>query len=125
MGDETVKKLINILELLNGCTFEFNNKEYIIDLPRDYYKNHQDNNLSFWSDNVCITVYAKRKTGWLKMFSLTRFYSHITFRDIEEWNSSLKAKVTFYEEIKKKGMTSLKRLKINFIPLGESVLDQI
>lgn len=121
------EKLIKILNSLNQCTFDFNGKEYVVCIPKNYYKNSSGIvNISYWSDNVCVTIYARRVTGWLKMFTLTRFYTSIMYRDIEEWNNSLKPKITFYEEINKKGfITSLKRLKINFISLGESVLDQI
>ena len=120
------EKLIKILESLNQCTFDFNGKEYVVCMPKNYYKNSSGiEHISYWSDNVCVTVYARRVTGWFKMFTLTRFYTSLMYRDIEEWNSSLHPKIIFNEEVKHKHLPSLKRIKIEFMDFGASVLDKI
>lgn len=109
--------LNNLLNDLRGKGFYVNDKQYVLDYPKDYYKTNFEQNVKSWLDSNSYSVrfWAYRKIWFLKWFPVS-FYGSINFKDIEDYDGSKQPTIKHKRD---------SYVKIEFVSIGDSYLQSL
>lgn len=110
-------QLNNLLNDLREKEFYADGKLYVLNYPKDYYKNRFEQNVTSWldSNSYSIRFWAYRKIWFLKLFPIP-FYGNIHFKDIEEYDGSKQPTIKHKKD---------NHVKVEFVPIGDFFLQSL